>query len=84
MCLLNFFNAVLHTMGYFGSHLHLMGPACGSSAGRWCSSVRCCAGMLNYRLSAGWGGPANKIQKGQQEKGQDIKTETGSRGLKLN
>lgn len=69
-------------MGYFGSHLHVVGPACESSAGRWCSSARCCAEMPNCHLSAGLAEPAEE-QEGRKEKGQDIKRKIESVGLKF-
>lgn len=43
-----------------GCYLLSGGPACGSSAGRWCSSGRCCGGTLSCRLSAGQAAPTGQ------------------------
>lgn len=74
----------VQVLNEMGSHLHPVGPVCGSSAGRWCSSTRCCGGTPCCRLSAGQGGPAG-VQKGSQNRrkyrGADLKANIGSSGL---
>lgn len=46
-----------------GCYLLLEGPACGSSAGRWCSSARCCGGRPCCRLAAGRDAPTDRVTK---------------------
>lgn len=45
---------------FTGCYLLSGGPACGSSAGRWCSSGRCCGGTLSCHLSAGQAAPTGQ------------------------